>query len=1023
MVLRSHSQLKIQTGEHYMAGSSFKKLHVCVEDHSVWALTQDGKVYSKKTTDQDFSIYPLTAALTVSSLTGFTADEMYFVSNNKILLIRNSIVTEVVVSFPGVTRINDISAVYGKNNETSINHGLNYKDYLAIATNKSYYYAIRGSANATLEHEYPNAPYVAEPDCEFSYTGFKALDLRYLSPQSYCIEVNRLTENRHLGYTQISWIPDKNGYNQVNATVFARNFYDPFNSSSSFINVLNIWGSTNGLFLKNINSCTGTIIKQRLDGESINDIEEIYALTPVYKQDYLIAASNTGIYYTSESIFAKTINDPTFANFVKLSDFPSLKVTAISTETDYLGIFSHGQDKYYSLCERVVWAATEAGIYKLYLSLDQDYFNNYKWADFRYSKLPSNNNYEDPEFQLCGTENVTISAKIPTDFSNQILVKWFKDDIEIPGSIGQLQMTLKDAGVYRLKVTSLCENITITSNPITIKYNTGPEITFAPPPNVVICNNQPYVMETKNVSNYTYQWYKDEIKITGATQFRYQATVNGKYRVEVNNNTCPSVQSSSSVELKFVSMPVPVLTKDKASYCVGDMAKLSVSNQGYETKWYKDGTEITDAADKDEIRVTQAGVYRAEFISSTCTNSSVDYPITFNELPIVTVSRSNNRVLCYGETVDLTANDLPGASYLWNTGEKTRTIKVGLPGSYSVKVTNANNCSSESVVTEVFVNEDLRFENPIIMTQKNDYCIGETAVLSVLNPKSLQIKWYLNGVELTSYANQSQFTTSRAGSYQVKFLNNLNCEKSSPVLPITFNNKLNVVISSATNRSICLGESITLHAGEFPNATYLWSNGEKTESIIVRQSGSFSVTVSSEFGCAITSDPIEIIVNSIPSVTSNERLKICPAIKQQLELKADPGFFKYNWSGQGGNGTSIKVSQPGLYSVQVEDQNGCKASKTFEVVSYCSEIIAPNAFSPNGDGVNDTWKVAGLEQEPNALIQIFNRLGTLVFSTQGSNPVWDGRIRGGSAPIGVYYYVISSATLNQIKNGIVTLIR
>ena len=83
MGLQSHSQLKIQTGEHYMAGSSFKKLHVCVEDHSVWALTQDGKVYAKKTTDQDFSIYPLTAALTVSSLTGFTADEMYFVSNNK----------------------------------------------------------------------------------------------------------------------------------------------------------------------------------------------------------------------------------------------------------------------------------------------------------------------------------------------------------------------------------------------------------------------------------------------------------------------------------------------------------------------------------------------------------------------------------------------------------------------------------------------------------------------------------------------------------------------------------------------------------------------------------------------------------------------------------------------------------------------------------------------------------------------------------------------------------------------------
>ncbi len=171
--LRGFSQLKIQTGEHFLPTLSFKKLHVCLEDHSVWALTQDGKVYVKRTSDVDFSMYPLTATLTVTAITGFNADEMYYVTNNKIFLIKNGIVSVVDVSFPGITRINDISAVNGKDNATALNPGLNYKDYLTIATNKFFYYAIRGSMTATLQHNFVNMPYAAEPDGVFGYTGLK----------------------------------------------------------------------------------------------------------------------------------------------------------------------------------------------------------------------------------------------------------------------------------------------------------------------------------------------------------------------------------------------------------------------------------------------------------------------------------------------------------------------------------------------------------------------------------------------------------------------------------------------------------------------------------------------------------------------------------------------------------------------------------------------------------------------------------------------------------------------------------
>lgn len=776
-------------------------------------------------------------------------------------------------------------------------------------------------------------------------------------------------------------------------------------------------------FFANWATCFNTIVYQRLADEHINDMEEIYALTPIFKQDYFITATNTGIFYTPESIFAMPMNDPKFAKFVRLSDFPTQKVNAVATETDNLGVFSHGQDKYYSLCERIVWVAGEKGIYKLYLSLDQDYFDTYKWGDFYFSKSASNSNFEAPIFDICGNEELKVTTSIPTIFSNQILIKWFKDDTEIPGSIGKLAMTFKETGIYTAKITSLCENVTVTSYPISVKYNMGPEITFTPPENVVICDNQPYVMETKNVNNYTYQWYKDDQKIVGATQFRYQTITDGKYRVEVSNNSCLSTQSSTSVALKFLNIPTPQIVKDKSTYCDGDVAKLSVSNQEHQIKWFKDGAELTAFANQNQMETTQSGIYRVELLSNDCAKSSLELPISFSPLPTAVITRSNTNILCYGETVDLATNILPNASYLWSNGETTPSITVKEAGKYFVVVTNANNCSVKSNEVDVIVNVDLKDEQPEIKSQKIDYCIGEEAQLSVNNIKLWSIKWFLDNKELTAFSNKNQITTTKPGKYRVVFLNGLNCEKTSPELTISFNNKLNVEITPTSTTSICFGESTTLSAGRFTNAIYEWSTGEKTESIVVKQSGTYSVKVISQFGCATLSQPVEVVVNPIPTLIANEQLKICTSLNEQVELKAEAGYVRYTWGSSTENTSNIKVNKPGLYTVQVEDANGCKAIKSFEVTAFCKEVLAPNAFSPNDDGINDVWTIAGLEADPNASIQIFNRMGTIIYTTRGSNPTWNGRIGTTNAPIGAYYYIIKSSVLQLTKNGILTLVR
>lgn len=98
-------------------------------------------------------------------------------------------------------------------------------------------------------------------------------------------------------------------------------------------------------------------------------------------------------------------------------------------------------------------------------------------------------------------------------------------------------------------------------------------------------------------------------------------------------------------------------------------------------------------------------------------------------------------------------------------------------------------------------------------------------------------------------------------------------------------------------------------------------------------------------------------------------------------------------------------------------------------VFVISELEIPNTFSPNGDGINDTWEIPGIEKYPDALVQVYSRTGQLVFQTSGYNTPdkrWDGTSRrGNELTPGVYFYVInlrSSDFPDPIK-GHVTIIR
>lgn len=112
--------------------------------------------------------------------------------------------------------------------------------------------------------------------------------------------------------------------------------------------------------------------------------------------------------------------------------------------------------------------------------------------------------------------------------------------------------------------------------------------------------------------------------------------------------------------------------------------------------------------------------------------------------------------------------------------------------------------------------------------------------------------------------------------------------------------------------------------------------------------------------------------------------------------------------------------------VQVTDRDGNTLEKFFEITRIrpsSSSLSIPNTFTPNGDGYNDTWGVPALRFFEQVRIQIYDRGGVLVFSTENPDERWDGKWKGKEVPIGAYFWVISIKETGESRRGMLNLLR
>lgn len=265
--------------------------------------------------------------------------------------------------------------------------------------------------------------------------------------------------------------------------------------------------------------------------------------------------------------------------------------------------------------------------------------------------------------------------------------------------------------------------------------------------------------------------------------------------------------------------------------------------------------------------------------------------------------------------------------------------------------------------------------------------------------------------------------------------------EASKTITVHPNPKAAYSISSAT---VCYNEPVSFTDQSASTSIavptrWVWDLGKGNSSTIqnpvraYRDSGVFNTTlhVFSAAGCGSDTAAISFIVYPLPVLVMGTK---STAVLEGGEIKLKPSFvygnqLSYLWSPSSylSSDTAYSpISKPLndiRYTFNVIAEGGCTVNDTIFVKVLKSPEI-PNAFSPNGDGINDTWNIKYLESYPGATVEVYNRYGQIVYRSLGYSKPWDGRVSGGSPlPIGTYYYIINPKNNKPQMTGAITIIR
>ncbi len=510
----------------------------------------------------------------------------------------------------------------------------------------------------------------------------------------------------------------------------------------------------------------------------------------------------------------------------------------------------------------------------------------------------------------------------------------------------------------------------------------------------LVCHGDSTYIEAPNMQGYSYRWKKDGVDIIGENLYSITIGESGLYSLEILNNK--GCIAKDQVEVEVISLPNSPLP-DRVDICYGESVKLDIG-EGEKFFW-------NDGLTTQSRLVTEAGIYhvRVQDINGCVGHDSVE--VIVHDLPIVDLGP--DLYICEGEELILEAPD--GYYTEWIPGGIRQSIYVYEKGDFTLRTTDEFGCTGEDDIS-IFIHE-----NPDVYLGRDTVIAEGSSIILDAGSGYVEYEW--------SNQEDSQFLkVEKDGEYSVNVVDVNGCKGNGKV-KVAVNPR--PTINLGASAGICEGTSLMLDAGNWEK--YLWNTGDTTRTIVVNNSGDFTVQVWDMFGIMGT-DTISVEVYPSPKIQmSVDTLSMYKG--QSLTIDAGAGYSSYHWN-TGSDWRSIEVDEVGEYSVKVENEYGCVAQASITVKLLEPKMVVPNVFTPNGKGPNEIFYPVFKGIVNDFEMYIYTRWGEQVFKLEkdmvANNELkhegWNGTYKGKDAEIGVYVWIIFYGGKER-AHGTVTLFR
>ncbi|WP_066508259.1 ice-binding family protein [Rufibacter sp. DG15C] len=637
---------------------------------------------------------------------------------------------------------------------------------------------------------------------------------------------------------------------------------------------------------------------------------------------------------------------------------------------------------------------------------------------------------------------------------------------DITAGAGTSSITV-EAGINAGEITVKASNDCGVSETATLQVTTT---TTAPTTPLAITGNQKvcageteveYKVEAiANTSTYTWTvptgW-----NITsgqGTTRIMVQpSTTPGNISVVAGNGCGVSSASRLSVEIIGTLPATPALitgTVDPCSNATGLVYSISAVSNATNYDWTVPvGWTITAGQGTTSITVTTNGANGEVGVSArnTCGSSPArKISVTSRTTPIQPTAIVGDNIVCSGNTVEYKIDPVDGAtSYTWGvpsgwtitSGQGTTTLVATVgSGSGNVQVSAENACGRSTIAILPVATSASKLSAPGNISGIASFiCSGQEKLTYTVTPVNDAASYLWSVPELDGWKIISgQGTNSivvnagtKSGNVTVRVLNG--CGESSPsILPVSINEGNTLPIGAISGLTdICANQTdIRYSVDPVPNAsTYNWivpadwtiQSGQGTNSILVTLGNTKGdVTVEAYNACTIKSSQKLFVEPKFAPKTPVISVINSACTGLELEIEPIPGARNYTWTlpdgwvlESGQTSTRIRVSAPkgseeGAITVVANGPlcNSAPASIELSPENVKGEIEIATALTPNGDNINDTWKIKNIENYQENELIIMNRWGSEVYRTKGYKNDW----KGGELSEGTYFYLLNVVT-------------